>query len=198
MQNMIKPRLCAYLEKHNKIANVQSGCRPNHSCEDDIVRLEADVKTAQLLGQTVAAVFLDLTAAFDKLWNEHAIQLLYELGIEGTMLKWLAAFLKTRKIKVRLNGETSETVETVNGCPQGSVLSPIFCSVAMNTLETAIKQQNSKNNNDQIQLSLFVDDSAIWAASKSPTLAIQRIQAALTAIENWSKNYGFLNNPTKT
>ena len=60
MQKMIKPRLCAYLEKHNKIAKVQSGCRSNHSCEDHIVRLEADIKRAQLLGQTVAAVFLDL------------------------------------------------------------------------------------------------------------------------------------------
>jgi hypothetical protein len=155
MQKMIKPRLCAYLEKHNKISEVQSGCRSNHSCEDHLVRLEADIKRAQNLGQTVAAVFLDLTAAFDKLWNENAIKTLNTLGIEGKMLNWLAAFLTTRKIKVRLHDATSESVETINGCPQGSVLSPILFSVTMNTLDREINAHNSQNNTDLINLSLF-------------------------------------------
>ncbi len=198
MQKMIKPRLCAYLEKHKKISEVQSGCRSNHSCEDHLVRLEADIKRAQNLGQTVAAVFLDLTAAFDKLWNENAIKTLNTLGIEGKMLNWLAAFLTTRKIKVRLHDATSESVETINGCPQGSVLSPILFSVTMNTLDREIKTHNSQNNTDLINLSLFVDDSAIWTTSKSPNLAITKIQKALTAIENWSASYGFQINPTKT
>ena len=114
------------------------------------------------------------------------------------MLNWLAAFLTTRKIKVRLHDETSESVETINGCPQGSVLSPILFSVTMNTLDREIKAHNSQNNTDLINLSLFVDDSAIWTTSKSPNLAITKIQKALTAIENWSASYGFQINPTKT
>ena len=166
MQKMIKPRLCAFLEKNNLISNNQSGCRAHHSCEDHIVRLEADIRRAQNLGQSVAAVFLDLTAAFDKLWNENAIQMLNKLGIQGTMLKWLAAFLTTRKIKVRLQDATSETVDTINGCPQGSVLSPILFSATMNTLDRAINEHNAKHEIDLINLSLFVDDSAIWTTSK--------------------------------
>ena len=198
MQKMIKPRLCAYLEKHNLISKNQSGCRAHHSCEDHIVRLEADIRRAQNLGQSVAAVFLDLTAAFDKLWNEHAIYMLHTLGIEGTMLKWLAAFLTTRKIKVRLHDATSETVDTTNGCPQGSVLSPILFSVTMNSLERTIHKHNAQNKTGLIDLSLFVDDSAIWTTSWSPKLAIDKIQNALTAIETWSASYGFQINPSKT
>jgi len=114
------------------------------------------------------------------------------------MLNWLAAFLTTRKIKVRLHDATSELVETINGCPQGSVLSPILFSVTMNTLDREINAHNSQNNTDLINLSLFVDDSAIWTTSKSPNLAITKIQKALTAIENWSASYGFQINPTKT
>lgn len=198
MQKMIKPRLCAFLEKNNLISNNQSGCRAHHSCEDHIVRLEADIRRAQNLGQSVAAVFLDLTAAFDKLWNENAIQMLNKLGIQGTMLKWLAAFLTTRKIKVRLQDATSETVDTINGCPQGSVLSPILFSATMNTLDRAINEHNAKHEIDLINLSLFVDDSAIWTTSKLPKIAISKIQKALTTIETWSSTYGFIINPTKT
>lgn len=126
MQKMIKPRLCNILEKHNLISKYQSGCRAHHSCEDNLVRLESDCRTAQLNNSYLIAVFPDLTSAFDKLWTTGAMIYLKKIGIKGKMLNWLADFLQTRKIKVRLNGEYSETVETVNGCPQGSVLSPII------------------------------------------------------------------------
>ncbi|KAH3689530.1 hypothetical protein DPMN_193715 [Dreissena polymorpha] len=85
------------ITEHGTQAPPFSGLRQEHLRSYSPLR--SRYKKAQLLGKTVAAVFLDLTAAFDKLWNEHAIQILYELGIEGTMLKWIAAFLTTRKIK---------------------------------------------------------------------------------------------------
>ncbi|KAH3721829.1 hypothetical protein DPMN_064777 [Dreissena polymorpha] len=60
--------------------------------------------------------FGNLTAAFDKLWNGNAIKTLNTLGIEGKMLNWLAAFLTTRKIKVRLHDATSES------CPISNII----------------------------------------------------------------------------
>ncbi|KAH3789564.1 hypothetical protein DPMN_167746 [Dreissena polymorpha] len=86
------------------------------------------------------------------------------------MLKWLAAFLTTRKIKVRMQEATFETANTINGCPQGSVLSPILFSATMNTeqLDSTIKDHHAQNNIDLINLSLFVDDSTIWTTAKSP------------------------------
>jgi ribonuclease HI len=195
---MIKPRLCAYLEKHGKISKYQSGCRANHSCDDNILRLEADIRRAQSRGETVAAVFLDLTAAFDKLWNQGAIKYLHSLGIEGRMLRWLAAFLLNRKIRVRLNGETSELVETENGCPQGSVLSPIIFTVVMNSLEAAITRHNEQHPLDRVQLSQFVDDGAVWVTSLSPKIAVRKLQSALKCIEQWSDENGFIINPSKT
>ena len=134
--------------------------------------MDADTKIAQHLGKKVAAVFPDLTAAFDKLWNEHAIYLLHKLVIEGTMLKWITAYRTTCKIKVRLHGETSEILETVIGCRQGSALSPIF-SIAINTLETILNVHDSKNLTDLIQLLLFVDDSVISTTSNSSNFEIK-------------------------
>jgi len=49
------------------MSDVQSGCRQNHSCEDNLIRLEHDIRKAQATNTHVIAVFLDLTAAFDKL-----------------------------------------------------------------------------------------------------------------------------------
>ena len=203
MQKMIKPRLCSFLEENNLLSDYQSGCRENHSCDDNLVRLESDIKRAQCANQYLLAIFLDLSSAFDKLWNGGALKYLYNIGIKGRLLKWIQDFLKTRKITVKLNGQLSETVETINGCPQGSVLSPIIFSLIMNTYHEEILKHNNDMEKQKkphfcASISQFVDDSATWVTSKSPKLAVEKAQAVLNVIEQWSKKYGFFINPKKT
>ena len=73
MQKIIKPKLCSYLEKNNLISKYQSGCRQGHSCDDNLTRLETDIRRTQKSKHFLIAVFLDLSAAFDKLWNAGAV-----------------------------------------------------------------------------------------------------------------------------
>ena len=197
MQKMIKPRLCGFLEENNLLSDYQSGCRESHSCDDNLARLETDIKRAQCAKHYLLAIFLDLSNAFDKLWSGGALGYLYNIGIKGRLLKWIQDFLKTRKITVRLNGQLSETVETINGCPQGSVLSPIIFSLIMNTFHEEIQKHNSdmeKQNKSHFRASIsqFVDDSATWVTSKDPKLAVEKAQSVLNIIEQWSKKYGFI------
>ena len=109
-------------------------------------------------------------------------------------------FLEKRKIKVRYEGHVTKTVETLNGCPQGSVLSPIIFSLLMNSLQETIEDHNQKEENilDNIQLPQFVDDGTIWTESKCPRLAVQKAQKALNTFEKWSEDNGFLVNSAKT
>ena len=46
----------------------QSGYRVGHSAIDTLVRLKTAVRTSFLRGETVVAVFLDISQAFDSLW----------------------------------------------------------------------------------------------------------------------------------
>ena len=94
MQKMIKPRLCNYLEKNNLLSKYQSGCRLRHSCEDNLTRLESDIGRAQKNKHFLLAIFLDLTAAFDKMWISGAIIYLRKIGIKGRILNWLKGFLE--------------------------------------------------------------------------------------------------------
>jgi len=201
LQKMIKARLCNYLEYNNLISKYQAGCRANHSCEDNLIRLEADCRRAQLENKYTVAIFLDLSNAFDKLWNTGTIIYLHnKVGIKGKMLLWLTDFLQHRKIKVNYKGHISRTTEPKNGCPQGSVLSPIIFSIFMNTLRDYMEDYNNTilNPQDHTNLSQFVDDTAIWATSKSPDLAIKKAQNSLKIIEKWSKETGVKINPLKT
>jgi len=133
--------------------------------------------------------FLDLTAAFDKLWNTGALLYLKKIGIEGRLLYWLTDFLKSRKIKVKYAGETTQIEETINGCPQGSVLSPIIFSLVMNTLKHAIDDHNdSIHNLHKINLSQFVDDGAIWTTTKKSTKAFLVSRALFAPLSNGAKS----------
>ena len=201
MQRMIKSRLVPYLETNNHLPNTQAGCRSNRSCEDHLVKLEADIKRAQFEQKYLLAIFLDLSNAFDRCWNKGVIKQLMATGLQGNMLKWIANFLDNRQISVRVNGEVSDTLDTENGCPQGSVLSPLLFNIIMNSLSTAIQKENDANNiseQTKIDLAQFVDDGAFWTRSQSLKIVAKRSQKLLNAIENWSNEWGFTVNPQKT
>ena len=126
--------------------------------------------------------------------------LLEKNWIKGRIVNWLKDFLEKRKIKVRYEGHVTETVDTLNGCPQGSVISPIIFSLLMNSLQETNEDHYQKEGNilDNIQLLRFVDDGAICTESKCPRLAFKKAQKALNTIEKWSEDNGFLVNPSKT
>ena len=102
-----------------------------------------------------------------------------------------------------MNGLLSETVEIINGCPQGRVLSPIIFGLIMNTFHEKIQKHNSeteKRNKSHFSASIlqFVDDSATWVTSKNLNFAVEKAQLVLNIIEQWSKKYVFIINPEKT
>ena len=91
-------------------------------------------------GKVVAAVFLDLGKAFDLMWTTSTIMQLSEFGIDGRILKWIHNFLVDRKIQVRVGSEISDPHTLENGCPQGSVISPILFNGIINTLSDKLKK----------------------------------------------------------
>ena len=108
------------------------------------------------------------------------------------MFHWIHNFLNGRKIQVRVGNDTSDIHDLENGCPQGSVLSPILFNVIINTLDDAL------GDVPNLSLSQFADDSAIWTKHSSPKLALKKIQSALDKIEMWSQLWGFRISTLKT
>ena len=77
-------------------------------------------------------------------------------GIDGNMLRWIHNFLADRKIQVKIGNQTSDQHPLQNGCPQGSVISPILFNAIINTLRDHLLKQIG------IRLSQFADDGAFY------------------------------------
>ena len=139
METMVAKRLTSHLENGNHLADSQSGFRKSRSTLDQLTRLESEINHAFMERKVIAAVFLDLEKAFDLMWTTGTIMQLSKFGIDGRMLKWIHNFLVDRKIQVRVGNETSDQHTLENGCPQGSVISPILFNIIINSLSDHLK-----------------------------------------------------------
>ena len=176
METMIAKKLTHHLKRNQCLSKNQSGFRPGRSTTDQLTRLESAIKMAFMENKIVVATFLDLEKASDLMWMTGTVLKLREFGITDNMLKWIHNFLTDRKIQVRVGVETSDALNLENGCPQGSVLSPILFNVIINTLQESLEKLT-------ISLSQYADDAAVWRANTNINLALKQVQKVLNEIE---------------
>ena len=108
-------------------SEVQSGYRPNHSCETLLIRMCDDLNKEIEAGNVVIVVLLDLTAAFDTI--DHTVlleKLIKDYGITGSALQWIKSYLEKRHFCVKIDDTLSSFLELLFGVPQGSLLGPIL------------------------------------------------------------------------
>jgi retron-type reverse transcriptase len=136
------------------------------------------------------AVFLDMTAAFDRVWREKLIVISHELGINGNLLIWINDFLKNRKIKVRYNQKLSKEKSLFAGVPQGSVISPILFLIYTSKISNYIAPDT--------KIGCYADDIALWHTSKNLNESENNLNESLIGIQKWAEERKLIINPTKT
>jgi hypothetical protein len=91
----------------------------------------------------------------------------------------LIAFLKYRKIKVLVEGVLRTSRKIAAGAPQGSVLAPVMYGLYINDTPAATGTH----------LSLFADDTRIYATEKHERRVLCKVQRGLTAVNSWRESW---------
>ena len=181
LERMISNRLNTMAENRKWLVNEQAGFRRGLSCEDQIIKLVQKVSDGFQLKphlRTVMALF-DYSKAYDRTWRELLLHKMLDLGVPITITRWVAAFLRTRTAQVLINGTLSSNVRMKQGLPQGSVLSPILFIIFINDIV--------KDLPEDVTATLFADDAAVYTQDTDLAKAEEKLQAAVTAVEEWSK-----------
>ncbi|GFX03225.1 putative RNA-directed DNA polymerase from transposon X-element [Trichonephila clavipes] len=157
MEKMVLRRLTFYLFSHNLLQEEQYGFREGLCTTDQLLYFCQRIRDPHNRKPTnhPVAVFLNLSKAFDRVWNNLlVIKLFKNFGIGGKALPWIYDFLRNRLIRVKFNNSLSMSFSFFQGVPQGSVLSPTLFSLYLSGIESVIKRK--------CEVGTLADDIVLW------------------------------------
>ena len=192
LERMINHRLLEYLDMTRSLSNEQCGCRRNRSTQDHLVRLENSIKTAFVKNEHFISIFFDIEKAYDMTWCYGILKDLHDTGLKGNLPKYIASFLKNRKLQVRLKNHLSNEYPQENGVPQGSVLSVTLFAVKINSIVTCIPKT------DRWITSLYVDDLQVGMRHPDLSTIQADMQQCLNRLNEWTKTNGLKFSSSKT
>lgn len=125
--------------------------------------------------QQCAALFIDLSKAFDTVDHQILLNRLSEIGLSTKAVDWFKNYLSSRTQCVHIDGEISDKLTVNTGVPQGSILGPLLFTIYVNELCEHI---------DDAKAHLYADDTIIYCSAPTISEAVFKLQKAFNTIQN--------------
>ena len=81
---------------------------------------------------------LDISKAFDRVWHAGLLHKLKSYGISGQIFGLISSFLSNRRLRVVLDGKSSQEYPVNAGVPQGSILDPTLFLLYINVVPDGV------------------------------------------------------------
>ena len=107
------------------------------------------------------------TKAFDRVWHAGLLHKLKSYGISGQIFGLISSFLSNRRLRVVLDGKSSQEYPVNAGVPQGSILGPTLFLLYIHDLP-----------DDVICIAIYTDDTTLYSKCDQASDLWQQLELA--------------------
>ena len=162
--------------------------RKGYSCQSLLIKLVDDWKKSLDKNETVGAIFMDLSKAFDCLPHGLVIAKLNAYGFSLPACELIASYLSDRKQRVKISNSRSNWADLNKGVPQGSILGPLLFNIFINDMFLFIEKCTLYN---------YADDDTMSKSSPHLKEVMDCLRHDCNIVLKWFKENGMQANPGK-
>ena len=111
---------------------------------------------------------LDISKAFDRVWYDGLLHKLKSYGISAQIFGLISYFLSNRRLRVVLDGNSSQEYSVNAGVPQGSILDPTLFLLYINDLP----------DNVICGIAIYADDTTLYSKCDRASDLWQQLELA--------------------
>ena len=178
-ESIIHERLLSHCIDNNIISDRQAAYLKGDSTISQLLYIVHYIRSCWGKSKIVQGAFLDISAAFDKVWHKGLIAKLSQIGIDGTLLTLFTSYLSNRKQCVVVDGVKSSLLDVKAGVPQGSRLGPLLFIIYINDIINDIESE----------ILIFADDTTLLASGSDPAETTSQLNKDLDKISAWAQTW---------
>jgi hypothetical protein len=178
-----------YLERNNLLPAKQYGFRTKMQINHLLYDLVQNICEKKSSKQKMAAIFIDLSKAFDCLDHRIYKGIIRQLGFSSKVQTWFHNYLCNRKQYVNINAANSEQLPINIGTPQGSVLGPLIFLIYVQSLQNVLPKDINYS---------YADDTTLLFSEKTDYKLKETIETYLPRLQQWFIDHKLTINAGKT